>query len=267
MFQTIGFIGTGTMGGVLARATAKGSPDSKLLFANRTPEKAQKLAGELGGYAASNEEIARRCDLIFLGVKPQMMAGMLAKIAPVLAGRQDRFVLASMAAGLTIRRLRELAGLDCPVIRLMPNTPAAVGEGVIQLCEQDVREEELTAFQALLSPAGLVDPIDEYLIDAACAVSGCGPAFCALFLEAMADGAVACGLPRAKALAYAAQTMAGTAQLMLQKKTHPGVLKDQVCSPGGSTIQGVRVLEHAKVRSAAFEAVVAAYEKTVDLGK
>lgn len=267
MYQTIGFIGTGTMGGVLARAAAQGSPASQLFFANRTPSKAQELAAELHGQAASNEEIAKACTLIFLGVKPQMMAGVLAELGPVLAGREDRFVLASMAAGLTTQRIRELAGLDCPVIRLMPNTPAAVGMGVIQVCGLGASQEELDAFQTLLAPAGLVDPVPEALIDAASAVSGCGPAFCALFLEALADGGVACGLPRTKALAYAAQTMAGTAQLMLQNGTHPGVLKDAVCSPGGSTIQGVRALERTGVRSAAFEAVIAAFEKTKELGK
>jgi len=267
MFQTIGFIGTGTMGGVLARTAAAGSPGSRLYFANRTPEKAQKLAQELNGQAVSNAGIAQRCALIFLGVKPQMMAEVLAQIAPVLAGRKDRFVLASMAAGLTTQRIRDLAGLKCPVIRLMLNTPAAAGAGVIQFCGLGTTAEELEAFRALLSPAGLADPIDEHLIDAASALSGCGPAFCALFLEALADGGVACGLPRAKALAYAAQTMAGTAQLILQNGTHPGALKDAVCSPGGSTIQGVRALERAGVRSAAFEAVTAAYEKTLELGK
>ena len=143
MYQTIGFIGTGTMGGVLARAAAQGSPASQLFFANRTPSKAQELAAELHGQAASNEEIAKACTLIFLGVKPQMMAGVLAELGPVLAGREDRFVLASMAAGLTTQRIRELAGLDCPVIRLMPNTPAAVGMGVIQVCGLGASQEEL----------------------------------------------------------------------------------------------------------------------------
>ena len=135
------------------------------------------------------------------------------------------------------------------------------------MCGLGASQEELDAFQALLAPAGLVDPVPEALIDAASAVSGCGPAFCALFLEALADGGGACGLPRTKALAYAAQTMAGTAQLMLQNGAHPGVLKDAVCSPGGSTIQGVRALERTGVRSAAFEAVIAAFEKTKELGK
>lgn len=267
MYHTIGFIGTGTMGGVLARAASKGSPDSRLLFANRTPSKARALAEELGGTAVSNEEIAQTCSLIFLGVKPQMMEEMLQGIAPALAARKDRFVLATLAAGLKARRIQELAGLDCPVIRLMPNTPAAVGCGVIQVCGLGVSEGELAAFQTLLAPAGLVDPVGEGLIDASSALSGCGPAFCALFLEGLADGGVACGLPRDKALAYAAQTMMGTARLMMQTGVHPGALKDGVCSPGGSTIQGVRALERAGVRSAALEAVTAAFEKTLELGK
>ena len=172
-----------------------------------------------------------------------------------------------MAAGLTARRIQELAGGNYPVIRLMPNTPVAVGAGVIQFCGRDTREEELEDFQTLLAPAGLVDQVDEGLIDAACAVSGCGPAFCALLAEALADGAVACGLPRAKAQRYAAQTMEGTARLMRQTGQHPGVMKDAVCSPGGSTIQGVRVLEEKGFRAAAMDAVIAAFEKTQALGK
>ena len=265
MYQTIGFIGTGTMGGVLARAAAQGSPASQLFFANRTPSKAQELAAELHGQAASNEEIAKACTLIFLGVKRQMMAGVLAELGPVLAGREDRFVLASMAAGLTTQRIRELAGLDCPVIRLMPNTPAAIGAGVIQYCGLGVTIEELDSFAALLAPAGLVDPVPEGLIDAASALSGCGPAFAYLFIEALADGGVACGLPRDKALSYAAQMAEGAARMVLESGKHPGELKDAVCSPGGTTIQGVRVLEERGFRGAAMDAVIAAYEKTLKL--
>mgnify|MGYP002615056321 FL=1 len=172
-----------------------------------------------------------------------------------------------MAAGLTARRIQELAGADYPVIRLMPNTPAEVGAGVIQFCGVDVEPGELKDFQTLLAPAGLVDQVDEGLIDAACALSGCGPAFCALLAEALADGAVACGLPRDKARRYAAQTMEGTAKLMRQTGAHPGAVKDAVCSPGGSTIQGVRVLEANGFRAAAIDAVIAAFEQTQALGK
>ncbi|MEI3141237.1 MAG: glutamate 5-kinase [Lawsonibacter sp.] len=176
-------------------------------------------------------------------------------------------MLASMAAGLTARRIQELAGADYPVIRLMPNTPAAVGAGVIQFCGVDTREEELEDFQTLLAPAGLVDQVDEGLIDAACALSGCGPAFCALLAEALADGAVACGLPRDKAHRYAAQTMEGTARLMRQTGAHPGVVKDAVCSPGGSTIQGVRAGGANGFRAAAMDAVIAAFEKNPGPGQ
>ena len=122
--------------------------------------------------------------------------------------------------------------------------------------------EELEAFAALLAPAGLVDPVPEELIDAASAVSGCGPAYAYLFIEALADGGVACGLPRDKALAYAAQMVAGSARMVLESGRHPGALKDAVCSPGGTTIQGVRALEEGGFRAAAMDAVIAAYEKT-----
>ena len=257
------------MGSALARAAQKGAPEGTALYlANRTPEKAQALCRELpGARAASNEEITRACDLIFLGVKPQMMAGMLEGIRPVLAARKDRFVLATMAAGLSCARIRELAGVSCPVIRLMPNTPASIGAGVVQYCGLDAAQEELDAFAALLAPAGLVDRVDEGLIDAASAVSGCGPAFAYLFIEALADGGVACGLPRDKALAYAAQMAAGSARMVLESGKHPGALKDAVCSPGGTTIQGVRTLEERGFRAAAMDAVIAAYEKTAELAK
>ena len=228
MFDSIGFIGTGTMGSALARAVRKGAPKARLLLANRTPAKAEALARELEAEAADNQAIARTCSLIFLGVKPQMMAGMLEGIAPALAARTDRFVLASMAAGLDARRIQELAGGAYPVICLMPNIPVAVGAGVVEFYGLDAAREELDAFQALLSPAGLVDQIEAGQLNAASAVSGCGPAFCTLFIEALADGGVACGLPRAKALAYAAQMVEGTARLMLESGSHPGVLKDGV---------------------------------------
>jgi len=269
MYQSIGFIGTGNMGSALARAADKGAEEGAVLYlANRTPAKAEKLAGELTrARVSTNREIAERCDLIFLGVKPQMMPGVLEELAPVLAARTGRFVLATMAAGLSCARIRELAGVDCPVIRLMPNTPASIGAGVVQYCGLDASGEELDAFAGLLAPAGLVDRVPENLIDAASAVSGCGPAFAYLFIEALADGGVACGLPRDKALAYAAQMAAGSARMVLESGKHPGALKDAVCSPGGTTIQGVRTLEERGFRGAAMDAVIAAYEKTLALGK
>ena len=263
MFRKIGFIGTGNMGAAIASAVA--GEGRELLLANRTPAKAQALAEQLGARVVKNPEAAGESDLLFLGVKPQMMGDMLDDIAPILRTRTDRFVLVTMAAGLTCDTIRDMAGGDYPVIRIMPNTPCALGKGVVQYCGLGVEEEELAEFAALMAPAGLIDRVDEKLIDAASAVSGCGPAFAYLFIEALADGAVACGLPRDKALAYAAQMLAGSAELALNSGKHPGALKDAVCSPGGTTSQGVRALEEGGFRAAAMHAVIAAYEKTLSL--
>ena len=148
----------------------------------------------------------------------------------------------------------------------MPNTAAAVGEGVILYCaNENVTEEELSQVAAALSPAGLVDKIEESKIDAAAALSGCGPAFVDLFVEALADGAVSCGLSRDKAVLYAARTVSGAAKTVYATGRNPAELKDAVCSPGGTTIQGVRALEKGGFRSATMEAVIAAYNKTKDL--
>ena len=267
MFHKIGFIGTGTMGSAVASAVSKSGMSAQIMLANRTPAKAQALSAQIPhSTPCSNQQIAADCDLIFLGVKPQMMADMLTDLQETLKGRKTPFVLASMAAGLSCARIREMAQVSCPVIRMMPNTPASIGKGVIQYCGLDTSAEQLEDFAALLAPAGLVDPIDEKLMDAASCVSGCGPAFAYLFAEALADGGVACGLPRDKALRYAAQMLEGSAAMILASGQHPGALKDAVCSPGGTTIQGVRALEEQGFRAAAMDAVIRAYEKTKSLG-
>ena len=264
---TLGFIGTGNMGGALARAACKSVPSDQVFLSNRTVEKARLLAEELGCRVADNFAIAESADFIFLGVKPQYMADVMADITPILEKRENRFILVSMAAGLTIPRIRELAGKDYPVIRIMPNTPASVGEGMIQYCSANVTAEEEAAFCQLMAPAGRLDAVAEGMIDAASCVSGCGPAWVYQFIEALADGGVACGLPRAKAQEYAAQMVLGSAKLVLESGKHPGALKDAVCSPGGSTIQGVRVLEEHGLRGAVMDAVLAAYDKTKEMGK
>lgn len=264
---TFAFIGTGNMGGALATAARKALPGESILLANRTPEKARALAEQLDARTADNLAAAREADYLFLGVKPQMMAGMLSGIREALQARTSPCVLVSMAAGLSIARIREMAGVDFPVIRIMPNTPAAIGQGVVLCCADGANEEQIQTFKTAMAGAGMLDFIDEHLIDAGSAVSGCGPAFVAMLIEAMADGGVACGLPRQKAQAYAAQTLLGTAALALRTGQHPGAMKDAVCSPAGSTIQGVRALERGGFRSAAFEAVIAAYEKTLEMGK
>ena len=181
---TFSFIGVGNMGGALARAAVKKLPPEQVFLSNRTFEKAEALAAELGCAAGPADRAARDGKFIFLGVKPQMMADLLAEIGPVLAERTDRFLLVTMAAGLTMARIAALAGGEYPVIRIMPNTPCAVGEGVI-LCDANgkVTAAELDEFTDALSGAGIIDRLDERLIDAGCALSGCGPAFVCLLLE------------------------------------------------------------------------------------
>lgn len=268
MEQTFGFIGTGNMGGALARAAVQKLPKQTVYLANRTAAKAQALAAELGCQTADSGWIAANCTYVFLGVKPQMMADLLLQLRPALEGRKDAFVLVSMAAGLTIARLQEMAGGKYPVIRIMPNTPVAVGSGVVLYdASENVTSEQKQAFCAAMAAAGLLDPLPEKLMDAGSAVAGCGPAYAAMFLEALADGGVACGLPRDKALEYAAQMLLGTAKLALQTGMHPGQLKDGVCSPGGATIAGVDALEQGAFRSSAMQAVQAAYRRTLELGK
>ena len=267
MEEIVGFIGTGNMGGALARAAAREMQPQAILLANRTAAKAQALAAELGCRWGTNEAAARESALLFLGVKPQMMEEMLAEIAPVLAARQTPATLVTMAAGLTMARIQEMAGAAYPVIRIMPNTPVLVERGMILSDHTDnVSPEALNLLRAALARAGRLDPLPERLIDAGSAVSGCGPAFVDLFLEALADGGVLCGLPRDKAMLYAAQMVLGAAALTLETAQHPGPLKDAVCSPGGSTIVGVQTLERRAFRSAVIDAVEAAYHKTQALG-
>ena len=266
--KTFGFIGTGNMGGALARAAAKVVSSDDLLLSDGYAPVAENLARELQCKAVAVNTVAVSADLIFLGVKPQVMATMLSGIAPYLAARADSFVLVSMAAGISIADIRRMAGGNYPVIRIMPNIPVKSGSGVILYdYSENVTEEMAETFRHAMTYAGLVDQLPEHLIDAGSALSGCGPAFVSLFVEALADGAVACGLPRAKALAYAEQTVLGTARYLLESGVHPGALKDAVCSPGGSTIEGVLALEAGGFRAAAADAVVSAFEKTKELGK
>jgi pyrroline-5-carboxylate reductase len=172
-----------------------------------------------------------------------------------------------MAAGIPLDAIKKGLGEGISLIRIMPNTPVSVGEGVIAYCTELLSSEKEAAFCSLLSVAGLVQKIEEAKIDAASALHGCGPAFVYLFIEALADGAVACGLPRDTALSFAAKTVKGAAEMVLETGKHPGALKDAVTSPGGTTIEGVRVLEEQGFRGAAMDAVIAAYEKTLALGK
>ncbi len=262
-----GFIGAGNMGGALATALSRTVPGREIALADREEAKAAALAEKLGACAVTAEETARCCDTLFLGVKPQMMKEMMEQIHSALA-ENEGVLLVSMAAGVSIREIREMAGAALPVIRIMPNMPVAVGQGMILYdASENVTPEQEQLFLQDMARAGRLDRLPEKLIDAGCALSGCGPAYAFLLMEALADGGVECGLPRDKAQLYAAQTLLGSAEMLLQSGEHPGKLKDAVCSPGGTTIAGVHALERSGFRAAGMEAVCAAYRRTLGLGK
>ncbi len=259
-----GFIGCGNMGGAIAKALSETTKD--ILLANRTMEKAQKLAAELGVSCGTNEEVVKTCDVVFLGVKPQMRQDVIESLKDLFLEKKS--VLITMLAGTEMATLEAQLGVKIPMIRIMPNTPVAVGKGLILYCRNEaVSDEVLNQIISDLQPAGFLDEIAENLIDAGSSVSGCGPAFMYMFINALADGGVACGLPRAKALKYAELTMIGSGELAFQSDKHPEQLKDEVCSPGGSTIMGVKALEEGGFRDAAISAVLAAHKKTKELGK
>ncbi|MBQ8281904.1 MAG: pyrroline-5-carboxylate reductase [Lachnospiraceae bacterium] len=262
----IGFIGTGNMGGALAQAVAR-TGYAEVLLADKAADKAAELAERIGAKAVDVTDVAAEADYIFLGVKPQVMELCLAELKDILASRKDRFVLVTMAAGMKMEKILSLAGGSYPIIRIMPNTPVSIGKGVILMCASgEVTAEEKNGLKKALSMAGIVDELSENLFEAGTAVSGCGPAYVYMCIEALADGGVQCGLPRDKAMLYAAAMLEGSAALVQSSGKHPGELKDAVCSPGGSTIAGVHALEMNGFRNALMDAVEAGYERTKELG-
>lgn len=268
MEKKIGFIGCGNMGGALAIAAAKSIGGQYVCVSDADVEKATNFASAYNVNVASVEEIAKTCDYVFLGVKPQVLRSLCDELASIFNSREDRFVIVSMAAGINLLNLKEMCGGNYPIIRIMPNMPSSVSAGMILYTgNRFVEENDYEEFTQILKKAGMLDKIDETKIDAASAISGCGPAFVFMFIDALADGGVRCGLPRDKALLYAAETVFGAAKMVVETKEHPGKLKDAVCSPSGSTIEGVLSLENASFRADIINAVSRSYERTVELGK
>lgn len=263
----VGFIGCGNMGGALAKAVSS-SKESEILLADALNQKAFELANQIDGTVSSAQDIARTCKYIFLGIKPQVMAEVLSDIADILKAREDRFILVTMAAGIKISKINEILDAKLPTIRIMPNTPVYVGEGMIlySLCKA-ITEDEENEFKKLLEFAGRLDRLDEDLIDAGCAISGCGPAFVYMFAQSIAKAGEKCGLPPEKAVKYAAQTLLGAAKLMLNSPKSPETLKQEVCSPKGATIEGVISLENSQFDRSVGDAIQASFKRTKELGK
>lgn len=270
-----GFLGCGNMGGALAAATAKAVGAEKIAVFDTDKTKMTDFCEKKGTAGVSRSELLSESEFIFLGVKPQMLGVVFDEIREDLKcalksaenGEAEQPVLVSMAAGVAIASLKERLGLNIPVIRIMPNMPVCVGKGVVLFSCDGVSDEKKSEFLKLSAMWGMTDEINEAKIDAASCVSGCGPAFAYMFIEALADGAVSCGLSRNKAIEYAASTLAGAAETVLLTGENPEKLKDDVCSPAGSTIEGVFALEEGSFRKTAAQAVRAAYKKTSELGK
>jgi len=273
----IACIGSGNMGFALMKGIAAMSKGANnpigIGFTDAYAEKAKTAAAALGAVVfSSNTEAVEKADFIFLAVKPQALSDVLAEIAPVIQKRLAAPpLLVSMAAGWTIEKLQ--AAVACgsaakiPVARIMPNTPALISKGMIALAvSPEVSGEKAGALEEMLKGAGTVDRISENYFNAVTGLSGSGPAFAFLFIEALADGGVLAGLPRDKALRYAAQTVLGSSAMVLETGSHPAELKDMVASPGGTTIAGIASLESGGFRSAAIQAVQAAWKRAMELG-
>lgn len=249
----IGIIGTGNMGSALMDAFAK-DPSNTMVAYNRGTEKLNAVCVRTGAVAASNEaEAAGDCDLLLLAVKPIMMPEVLEKIAPVILENQ---IIVSIAVGLTIESYAAVLGGDKKIVRAMPNTPAAVQAGLTAFSfGENVTADEQKQVLELFSLAGETAVVPERLMNAVSALTGSSPAYVYMFIEAMADGACYAGIPRAEAYKMAAQAVLGAAKMVLETGKHPGVLKDEVCSPGGTTIRAVAELEKGGMRSSVIEAI------------
>ena len=263
-----GFVGAGKMATALIRGMIRaGTAASASIVASDPSDAARSsLAAEAGIVTlASNREVAGRSDVIVLAVKPQGMARVLEDLRPTIS---DDHLILSVAAGVSLATLAEGLGPGRRLARSMPNTPALVGEGAAAYClGPDAKTEDAATVAACLGAVGRAFAVPESLLDAVTGLSGSGPAFVFVIIEAMADGGVRAGLPRDIALSLAAQTVLGSARLVLETGQHPAVLKDQVASPGGTTIAGLHALERGGLRAALIDAVEAAARRSAELAK
>ncbi len=266
MKYKVGFIGCGNMASAIIAGLINNTDiNSSEIIASDASESAIASAKTSLGIdtATDNLSVAKESKVLFLSVKPQFYETVIAEIKNVLTDEQ---LIITIAPGKTLAWLGNLLGDNIKIIRTMPNTPALVGEGITGVCKNNlVTDEEFTYALSLLSSFGLAEPVTESLMDAVVSVSGSSPAYVFMFIEAMADAAVADGMPRDKAYKFAAQAVLGSAKMVLETGKHPGELKDMVCSPGGTTIEAVRVLEEKGFRSSVMEAMKACTAKAKGL--
>lgn len=264
----IGFLGAGQMASALAAGwKAAGWLDaSRSVAADPYAAAREKFAKVVGVKASeSNAEVLAACDVIVLAVKPQVMAAVLSEIRPHV---QPRHLFVSIAAGVTLAKLGDGLGTSTRLVRVMPNTPCLLGASASgYAASASAKSEDVSLVGKLFNAVGKAFALPEHLLDAVTGLSGSGPAFVYVMIEALADGGVRVGLPRDAALALAAQTVLGSARMVLETGQHPGALKDAVASPGGTTIAGLHALERGGIRAALMDAVEAATRRAEELGK
>lgn len=260
----ISCIGTGAMGGAIMRAICKKYDVKNIKVTDKNVELGKTFANETGATFVSTNKEVLDADYIFLAVKPQFLSDVFAEIAGSIP---TNAVVISMAAGVKLEKLENWAP-KARFVRMMPNVCAQIGQAMTAITyKENIKAEEAATVKEILSSAGKVEQVPEKLMDCVTAVSGSGPAFVFMFIEALADAAVRCGMPRSQAYTYAAQTVYGSAGMVLENGQHPAVLKDMVCSPAGTTIEGVAALEKNNFRNAVIEAVTAACDRSISLGK
>ena len=270
MYKT-GFIGAGNMGGALIIAACQSQGPENVIITDHDFEKAAKLAEQTGCLAVrTNEEVAENSEYTFLAVKPNIIRSVASGIAETLNKSFDqgnRHVVVTIAAGIAISTIRECIGGKVPIIRIMPNTPVAVGQGMILITGDGQEDANIVEFQQIMARAGEFLYIPESSFDITTSISSCSPAYTYMFISALADGACQVGVPRAQAIRLAAQTVLGSAKMVLETGIHPDQLKDNVCSPGGSTIVGVTALEQNKFRYAVAQSIIQSTAKNQELGR
>lgn len=262
----IGFIGCGNMASaIISGILKKGLVAPSAILASDLSEDGRRAKEEQFGISvtADNKEAAAYADILFLAVKPQFYETVITEIRDVIRPEQ---VVVTIAPGKTIGWLEKLFGESIKIVRCMPNTPALVGEGMTAAVpNKNVTKDELGTVLQILESFGKAEIVSEHLMDAVVSVSGSSPAYVYMMIEAMADAAVADGMARPQAYQFAAQAVMGSAKMVLDTGMHPGALKDMVCSPGGTTIEAVRVLEKEGFRSSIIEAMKACTEKAKNM--
>lgn len=259
--KQFGFIGMGNMGYAILKGLLKSKVPDQIIFSARNKEHMEQVAAETGvSYAADNRICAKESACLVLAVKPQQFDTVIGEIRDAVTEEQ---IIISIAPGITIADLQKRFGKKCRIVRAMPNTPALVGAGMTGVCYDKAlfSDKEKQMIETLFTSFGRMTVVEEKLMDVVVCASGSSPAYVYMFIEALADSAVKYGIPRADAYKLVAQTVLGSAKMVLETGEHPGLLKDKVCSPGGTTIAGVAALEEYGMRNAVFKATDACYAK------